>query len=41
LWKQQGRKISEGYNLINGTKLSYEMMRTSWPRKDTNSQKAK
>jgi hypothetical protein len=29
LWKQQGRKISEGYNLINGTKLSYEMMRTS------------
>jgi hypothetical protein len=29
LWKQQEMKILEGYNLIYGTKLSYEMVQTS------------
>jgi hypothetical protein len=32
LRKQQEMKISEGYNLINGAKLWYQMMRTSWSR---------
>jgi hypothetical protein len=32
LQKQQESKISEGYNLINGVKLWYQMMRTSWSR---------
>jgi len=30
LQKQQETKILEGYNLINGAKLWYQMMRTSW-----------
>jgi hypothetical protein len=30
LWKQQETKISEGYNLINGAKLWYQMMCTLW-----------
>jgi len=29
LRKQQEMKISEGYNLINGAKLWYQMMQTS------------
>jgi len=48
LRKQQEMKISEGYNMINGAKLWYQMMRTSWSRghavatrKDTNSRKTK
>ena len=32
LQNQQEMKISEGYNLINGAKLWYQMMRTSWSR---------
>jgi sarcosine oxidase delta subunit len=32
LRNQQETKISEGYNLINGAKLWYQMMRTSWSR---------
>jgi hypothetical protein len=32
LRNQQETKIFEGYNLINGAKLWYEMMRTSWSR---------
>ena len=32
LRKQRETKISEGYNLINGAKLWYQMMRTSWLR---------
>jgi hypothetical protein len=30
LWNQEETKISEWYNLINETKLWYQMMRTSW-----------
>ena len=30
LQKQQETKILEVYNLINGAKLWYQMMRTSW-----------
>jgi len=32
LRNQQETKISEGYNLINGAKLRYQMMETSWSR---------
>jgi hypothetical protein len=32
LRNQQETKISEGYNLINGAKLWYQMMQTSWSR---------
>jgi hypothetical protein len=48
LRKQQEMKISKGYNMINGAKLWYQMMWTSWSRghavatrKDTNSRKTK
>ena len=29
---QEETKISEGYNLVNGAKLWYQMMRNSWSR---------